>query len=251
MSDPFKYSDEDFKNKSTINAMAEKYSLSNYNTNDDNGYTPLCYMALNGLRPDLIVYLINTHNANANIQCDKGSTPLELACMSGNAEAVTALIGGSVVERDEDGNIIYTDDQKPDSEQPKKDAAGNPIPKRDSEDNIIYEKDICGTPYPLGYDEDPDSVVSVEPEIQYTEYKTEKDPFDENKVVVKSVRRIPPISTKSVIYKYEKDGSHAPMRDIDGKPLKQYNKDSLQPINKKDEVTFKPIRNNILVTIFN
>lgn len=236
--DDSKFSVEDFANTKSIDDLVDNHYISDYNVSDDNGYTPLCFMTLNGCRSDLIVYLVNNKDADPNKTCDKGSTPLELACMSCNAEAVKTLVGQKVTSRDENGDIEYTDVI---IENPKKDAAGNPIPKRDENDDIVYIKDKYGTPLPLCVE---GGIADYA--VQYRAYSTYKDEST-GKIIVGSVCKVPQATPEhphiQLKYKYDEDGNHQPMRDEEGNPYKQYDKDTLQPINKIDDETLNPIRN--------
>lgn len=242
----YKLSDDDFKNQASLDNAIEE--LGGSDVSDENGYTPLCYIALNGSRSDLIVYLVNDKDAHPSITCDKGKNPLEFACMAGNAEAVRALIGSEVVKRDENGEVIYSTTLAPPEEQPKKDAAGNPIPKRDDEDNIIYIKykiGITGIPngIPFPLQAAVDNELASSPVIQYTAHRVldpEKSTKDKPVYIVDEVYKVPPDDKdhplpSKIIYKLDKDGNHQPMRDDDGTPLKQYDKKTKKDINATDE----------------
>jgi ankyrin repeat protein len=251
----YKLSDDDFKNQASLDNAIEK--LGGSDVSDENGYTPLCYIALNGSRSDLIVYLVNDKDADPSKTCDKGKNPLEFACMAGNAEAVRALVGSEVVKRDAAGNPIPKRDAagnpipKRDAAGnpiPKRDAAGNPIPKRDDEDEIIYIKYKSGIegipngiPFPLPAEVSNEQAES--PVIQYTAHRVldpEKSTKDNPVYIVDEVYKAPPDDKdhplpNKIIYKLDKDGNHQPMRDDDGTPLKQYDRKTKKDINVTDE----------------
>ena len=80
-----------------------QFNLTNINTNDDNGYTPLCFASLNGVPANVIIDLIDL-GANANLVCDRGKSPLQYACLAMNTDAIKALTGQEItyiIEGDE------------------------------------------------------------------------------------------------------------------------------------------------------
>lgn len=233
--DDGKFSIEDFTSRSTIDSLSSL--ISDYNQSDEDGYTPLCFAVANGVRTDLIVYLINNKGASTNLVCDKGKYPLESSVY--NLEAFNVLVGNKAADLyNENGNLVLKLDSsgnpipKTDSSGNilyKKDAIGNDLPERDSEDNIIYNYDEHHIPIPITSD---DGEYIAQQYLICTECN-------------KEVFKVPPdvdYSVRKIIYKYDKNGNHQPMRDADGNPIKQYNT-KCQVINKKDPVTFKPIKN--------
>lgn len=141
---------DDFKDFATI----DKVFFSN-NTDctksDSEGYTPLCFAALNGVAPECISYFMWKGNGQQHIfdKCDRGKTPLQYACMAMNAITVERLINGSYeyLRFNEDGSPAYKQDEYGDTIL---DSQGNPaqqlkncIPwksiKIDGEDCIVYQ----------------------------------------------------------------------------------------------------------------
>lgn len=227
-----KINNECFKDDAAIEQMIEE--LGSINNNDENGMTPLCFAALNGIRSDIIVKLINKYSADPNKKCSADDTnPLQNAIMSGVVGSIYALIGTNVVMCDDAGNQV--DDKSsplPDEDQPKKDAAGNPLPERDEDDNIVYQyyKDIL---IPLDHGE---------PFVSNT--------YQQRCKINNELRWVPPanyelpedVRFSNITYKFDKDGSHSQMRDTDGVPLKQYYQNSKE-IHKLDD-NGKPLKNN-------
>lgn len=231
------YTVDDLKTKKAIDDLAEKCSEIvgwSYNSNDSEGYTPLCFAAMNGIKPDKIVYLINNKGCNPSRKCGKGKTPLQCAILSGCSESVDTLIGRDVYEYDDTTEEVIEDTNKPSSIQPKFDADGNKVPLRDKDDSIVYKKDSNGVEYPLNPAnlKDPESATS---EVAISQLgRLTKDG---------SLVLIPPIDVDyKIIYKYEDDGTHSPMRNSDGDPIKQCNVDGTE-IHKKDEFG-KYLKNN-------
>ena len=209
-------------------------NIPNKNQNDDEGYTPLCFAALNGLQVYIIIKLAK-RGANTSKICNKGKSPLQSACMSGAEEAVRALVGENFVETDNNGDPIY-----------KTDSHGNYIPVTDSHGDIVYELDAAGNKIPLR-DENDDVVyarntttgvyIPIEASGEYSEniaqYQLDKDG-----------NVYPPSDiTYKIFYKYDDDSrtEHSPMRDSDGNQIKQCDAYGNE-IHKKDE-SGKDIRN--------
>ena len=71
-------------------------SIEDVNDNDSEGYTALCFAALNNVAPELLIYLANKKGALVNKKCNKGKSPIQWACMAMNKDAVKALTGGEV-----------------------------------------------------------------------------------------------------------------------------------------------------------
>lgn len=237
-----KFTIDDFKTKDAIDGLKAKWeSLDGHAqwegysiTNDSEGYTSICFAAMNGIKPDKIVYLANNKKCDPDHKCGKGKIPLQCAILSGCKESVDALIGNDVyVYDDTTEEIVDSTTEAPEFDQPKKDAAGNPVPKRDSDDNIIYKEDSSsGVVYPLNPSnlKDPLS-VNAEPVTHQL-----------GKTMSGDIVQIPPASVEySIIYKYEDDGTHSPMRDNEGNPIKQCRSDGSE-IHKKDK-DGKDIRN--------
>lgn len=207
----------------------------NYNKNDDEGYTPLCFTTLNGLPADIVIKLVN-NGAIATKICNKGKSPIQSACISGNAEAVRVLLGGAIDETDNDGNVTYALDE-----------AGNKIPKTDIYGNVIYALDAAGNKIPLRDKDDnivyeTDQETCVKTPINANEYI----PNDLGESIVhqymkgngtKKVFNVPPLSVDyNIVYKYDDEDrkEHSPMRDADGNPIKQCDKNGNE-IHKKDD----------------
>lgn len=232
------YTADDLKTKQAISELQSKCididPTWTYNSNDSEGYTPLCFAAMNGIKPDKIVCLIKDYHCTSTKKCGKGKTPLQCAIMSGCKESVDALIGNDVyVYDDVTEDIVDSTTEAPESEQPKKDAADNPVPARDDEDNVIYTKDANGVVYPLDPSnlKDPSSVTAEPVTQQLGRLVKDGEIFP-----------IPPdLVSYNIVYKYEDDGTHSPMRDDEGNPIKQCNADGSE-IHKKDEEG-KDIRN--------
>jgi ankyrin repeat protein len=231
------YTVDDLKTIEAINSLQYKCEsidpLWDYNSNDSEGYTPLCFAAMNGIKPDKLVYLIKNNGCNINKKCGKGKTPLQCAILSGCSESVNALIGNDVYVYDDITEDIVEDKNSEADLQPKRDAAGNPIPARDDEDNIKYIKDANGVVYPLDPSKlkDPSSVTAEPVTQQLGRLVKDGEVFP-----------IPPeLVDYNIVYKYEDGGMHSPMRDDEGNPIKQCNADGSE-IHKKDEEG-KDIRN--------
>ena len=93
----------DFKNDAAIVEMIS--IIGGINNKDDAGFTPLCFAVLNGIAPEIIVKLVNDHDASTSIK-SKGKTPMQTACQAMNVDAVRALIGEVIefIETDDNGN---------------------------------------------------------------------------------------------------------------------------------------------------
>lgn len=223
------YTADDFKTKEAIDGLRAKcieiVTDWDFNTNDSEGYTPLCFASMNGIKPDKLVYLIKYKSCSVNLKCGKGKTPLQCAILSGCAESVDALLAKPVNVYDDKTEEVVEDKNSPAAVQPKVDAAGNKVPLRDEDDNIIYKKDSNGVVYPLDPANllDPGSVNSESAIQQMCKF------VDDGPLLL-----VPPTSIDyDIVYKYEDDGSHTPMRNEDGDPIKQYNSDGTK-IHKKD-----------------
>lgn len=145
---------DDFKDFETI----DKVFFSN-NTecikNDGEGYTPLCFAALNGVAPECIAYFMWRANRNEIFnKCNRGKTPLQFACMAMNPITINVLTSNSYnYDRlDTDGQPVYKKDEYGDI---KLNSNGEPawllqnyIPwKTDSFGNIEYELRNDGSSY--------------------------------------------------------------------------------------------------------
>ena len=106
--DDKKFSIEDFSSIESIDALGSILN-NNFNKNDANGYTPLCFAAINNVSPDLLIYMAYSvgkpihdkwpykgKGADVNKRCFKGKTPIELAVTSGNSNAIKVFLGGEV-----------------------------------------------------------------------------------------------------------------------------------------------------------
>lgn len=231
-----KFSAEDFESREAIDNLSKPlqededtiYILEHYNKNDSEGFTPLCFAVTNSVRPDIIVYLVNYKHATVGKVCNKGKTPLQMACIAGNSDAVRVLLGDSTNKIDDITHEPIDTNIKVDGEY-KTDAAGNILPVRDENGDIVYRK-INKIPLPLN----------------------EGKPFDNKNrqycLLENKKFSVPPENTSSwiinkITYKYD-DGDekvHSPMRDIDGNPIKQCDKNGKE-IHKKDD-SGKELRN--------
>ena len=54
--DDKKFSIEDFSSIESIDALGSILN-NNFNKNDANGYTPLCFAAINNVSPELLIYM--------------------------------------------------------------------------------------------------------------------------------------------------------------------------------------------------
>ena len=116
-----KFSAEDFASYESIDDLfvkneSDNYYIRNINQNDANGYTPLCAAILNNADPLMLMYLMdvkavdepddykgnclpkqlregNTKRAKTTKVCDKGMSPIQIAIMAGNANAIKVLLG--------------------------------------------------------------------------------------------------------------------------------------------------------------
>lgn len=116
-----KFSAEDFASYESIDDLfvkneSDNYYIRNINQNDADGYTPLCAAILNNADPLMLMYLMdvkavdepydykgnclpkqlregNTKRAKTTKVCDKGMSPIQIAIMAGNANAIKALLG--------------------------------------------------------------------------------------------------------------------------------------------------------------
>lgn len=61
---------------------------------DKNGYTLLCWACAKGAPPEVIAYLLS-NNAYSG-KCAKGKTPIQLACLSMNVDAIKILLGNQI-----------------------------------------------------------------------------------------------------------------------------------------------------------
>ena len=118
--DDHKYSVEDFESFDAIDALGSEID-NNYNKNDSDGFTPLCFATLNNVVPLMLLYLVKAKPVNPSEEnflpkcfresekvhfkradptkvCYKGKTPLQMAIMSGNAAAVETLLGSKRIE---------------------------------------------------------------------------------------------------------------------------------------------------------
>ena len=89
---------DDFKDTESIDTLVDPggNKLKSVDQNDSNGYTPLCFAVLNGIESKLLIYLINDKNASTSLNCARGNSPVQLACLAMNAKAVSVLIGNPV-----------------------------------------------------------------------------------------------------------------------------------------------------------
>ena len=116
-----KFSAEDFASYESIDDLfvkneGDNYYIRNINQNDADGYTPLCAAILNNADPLMLMYLMdvkavdepddyngnclpkqlregNTKRAKTTKVCDKGMSPIQIAIMAGNVNAIKALLG--------------------------------------------------------------------------------------------------------------------------------------------------------------
>ena len=64
--------------------------------NDSEGYTPLCFAALNGVAPECIAYFMWKANRNEIFnKCNRGKTPLQFACIAMNPITINVLTSNS------------------------------------------------------------------------------------------------------------------------------------------------------------
>ena len=83
----------------------------NLNTDDAEGFTPLCFAALNGV-DSYTIKILRYCLADATKECNRGKTPLQFACMSMSKDVVDALTSNNIYvdKYDEDGFLVdYTD----------------------------------------------------------------------------------------------------------------------------------------------
>lgn len=225
-----KIDNECYKDDAAIEQMI--FDLGGIDKNDDDGMTPLCFAALNGIKADVIVKLITKYHANPNKKCDKDdTTPLQNAILSGVKESIEALIGIDVVVLDDEGKPVE-DKTNPSSDQPKKDAAGNPLPERDENDDIIYNY-YKGVPVPFN-----DGIRFISSDYQ------QRCKIDGKLMFVPPTSYSLPKDQQflNITYIYDKEGNHSPMKDSNGVPLKQCYADGRE-IHKKDE-SGKELKNN-------
>lgn len=125
-----KFSAEDFASYESIDDLfvkneGDNYYIRNINQNDADGYTPLCAAILNNADPLMLMYLMdvrvvtdpnsykdipypqidfencrpkelregNPKRAKTTKVCDKGMSPIQIAIMAGNTNAIKALLG--------------------------------------------------------------------------------------------------------------------------------------------------------------
>ena len=116
-----KFSAEDFASYESIDDLfvkneCDNYYIRNINQNDADGYTPLCAAILNNADPLMLMYLMdvkavdepddykgnclpkqlrkgNTKRAKTTKVCDKGMSPIQIAIMAGNVNAIKSLLG--------------------------------------------------------------------------------------------------------------------------------------------------------------
>ena len=222
---------EMFANEASIRSMIRE--LGGINRSDTKGMTPLCFAAMNGIDPTIIVSLVNNFGADTKIACSKGLLPLECAVSTFTSGPIDALVGTDVPEKDESGNPI--DDKTkplPDSEQPKKDAANNPLPERDDNGDIVYQY-YKGVLVPLN-----------EGEKFISDKHQQRCKIDSKVVFVPPASYDLPNDLKfsMITYTFDKDGNHNKMKGSDSKPLKQCYTDGKE-IHKKDE-SGKELKNN-------
>lgn len=145
---------DDFKDFETIDKVFFSNNTDCYK-NDGEGYTPLCFAALNGVAPECIAYFMWRANRNEIFnKCNRGKTPLQFACMAMNPITINILTSNSYnYDRlDTDGQPVYKKDEYGDI---KLNSNGEPawllqnyIPwKTDSFGNIEYELRNDGSSY--------------------------------------------------------------------------------------------------------
>ena len=116
-----KFSAEDFASYESIDDLfvkneSDNYYIRNINQNDADGYTPLCAAILNNADPLMLMYLMdvkavnepdgykgnclpkqlrkgNTKRAKTTKVCDKGMSPIQIAIMACNVNAIKILLG--------------------------------------------------------------------------------------------------------------------------------------------------------------
>ena len=116
-----KFSAEDFASYESIDGLfikneSDNYYIRNINQNDADGYTPLCAAILNNADPLMLMYLMdvkavdepddyngnclpkqlregNPKRAKTNKVCDKGMSPIQIAIMACNVNAIKVLLG--------------------------------------------------------------------------------------------------------------------------------------------------------------
>lgn len=116
-----KFSAEDFASYESIDDLfvkneSDNYYIRNINQNDADGYTPLCAAILNNADPLMLMYLMdvkavnepvgykgnclpkqlrkgNTKRAKTTKVCDKGMSPIQIAIMACNTNAIKVLLG--------------------------------------------------------------------------------------------------------------------------------------------------------------
>ena len=104
---------DNFKDFETIDKVFFSNNTDCYK-NDDEGYTPLCFAALNGVSHENISYFMWKANGKSIFaKCNRGKTPLQYACMSMNTDTVDALINTSYQydRLDSDGQPVYKKDE--------------------------------------------------------------------------------------------------------------------------------------------
>ena len=104
---------DDFKDFETIDKVFFSNNTDCYK-NDGEGYTPLCFTALNGVAPERIAYFMWRANRNEIFnKCNRGKTPLQFACMSMNPIIINVLTSNSYnYDRlDTDGQPVYKKDE--------------------------------------------------------------------------------------------------------------------------------------------
>ena len=147
----FYYTVDDFADYDSTKKLIDKYGA---NTNDSNGFTPLCFAVLNNVDPLILVLLCTAEDsysqydtssepsdwkkytgfgADLNAPCDKGKSPIEYAVMSSNIDAVNILSGKKIVDV---VNVKLVGKAKIPVDIIKYD---NGMPVRDSDGNLEYE----------------------------------------------------------------------------------------------------------------
>lgn len=116
-----KFSAEDFASYESIDGLfvkneGDNYYIRNINQNDADGYTPICAAILNNADPLMLMYLMdvkavdepddykgnclpkqlregNPKRAKTTKVCDKGMSPIQIAIMACNVNAIKVLLG--------------------------------------------------------------------------------------------------------------------------------------------------------------
>ena len=148
---------DDFKDFETIDKVFFSDDANNTECikNDGEGYTPLCFSALNSVAPECIAYFMWRANRNEIFnKCNRGKTPLQFACMAMNPITINVLTNNSYNYNrlDADGQPVYKKDEYGDI---KLNSNGEPawllqnyIPwKTDTFGNIEYELRNDGSSY--------------------------------------------------------------------------------------------------------